>query len=156
MFKTSCPNCGEKIEVINGQCSKCNYDIFDFMKKNGMIKNNKPAYDKLFICPNCGTIDAGENSIRLKCYECGSPYKATDIDRNLYWGNMLYYMDNEEEILKKYVGETIDWNIYNSYKENLNARIKQEDEIYKQKIDNEILFQNAKNNPKCPSVVQLQ
>ena len=81
MFNARCPECNNDVEVINGRCSKCNFDISNYMAINGLCEGNQLITDKVFICPNCGDIEASTGRLYLKCSECGHPYKATDIDR---------------------------------------------------------------------------
>ncbi len=157
MFNVRCPKCNTSSEVMNGQCSNCGYDIFEFMKNNGLIYGNRLLYDKLFICPNCGTIDAGERVIRLKCYECGAPYRSTDIDRSLYHDELINACINNSsdeythDLLEKYVGDTINWNIYNARENKQNTIRKKRIIQDKQKQAEEQTRQDAINIPKCPT-----
>lgn len=153
MFKTKCPKCNNKVDVINGRCSECNYDISEYMKEIGLYNENRLVTDKMYICPHCGTIDAGEKSIRLKCYECGTPYKYTNITRKQYWqesgeacinGSIDSY---ELNLIKQYVSDTIDWGIYNSRK---NIQEEQRHKYQQQKQAEEQARQDAINHPKCP------
>lgn len=153
MFKTKCPKCNNKVDVINGRCSECNYDISEYMKEIGLYNENRLVTDKMYICPHCGTIDAGEKSIRLKCYECGTPYKYTNITRKQYWqesgeacinGSIDSY---ELNLIKQYVSDTIDWGIYNSRK---NIQEEQRHKYQQQKQAEEQARQDAINYPKCP------
>ena len=156
MFKARCPKCKVSSEVINGMCSNCGYDISEFMKDNGLTISNRMAYNKMFICPNCGTIDAGEGSIRLKCDECGTPYKATDVDRSAYWkksGDACINSCLDEfmhNLLEKYVGDTINWDIYYERENKWNEALKKRVEYDKQKQAEEQARQDAINHPKCP------
>lgn len=154
MFKTKCPKCNNKVDVINGRCSECNYDISEYMKEIGLYNENRLVTDKMYICPHCGTIDAGEKSIRLKCYECGTPYKYTNITRKQYWqesgeacinGSIDSY---ELNLIKQYVSDTIDWGIYNSRK---NIQEEQRHKYQQQKQAEEQARQDAINHPKCPT-----
>ena len=156
MFKAKCPNCDISSEVINGRCSNCNYDISEFMKANGMIVGNRLAYDKLFICPNCGTMDAGKDDIRLKCYECGTPYRATDLDRSLYWKELFSYTTVESydkyknDLLNKYVGDTINWDLFNKRDKKWQKRLQEDKARHLQRQAEEQARQDAINNPRCP------
>ena len=156
MFKTKCPKCNNKVDVINGRCSECNYDISEYMKEIGLYNENQLVIDKMYICPHCGTIDAGEKSIRLKCYECGTPYKYTNITRKQYWqesgeacinGDIDSY---EFNLIKQYVEDTIDWDIYNARKDNWNKNQEQRHKHQQQKQAEENARQDAINHPKCP------
>lgn len=116
MFETTCPECKREVNVINGQCENCGYSISDYMQSIGLFKDNHIITDKVYMCPKCGTVDAGEGSIRLKCYECGEPYKATDLDRSKYLSEIVLE-ENERDLIEKYVGDTINWDIYNKREE---------------------------------------
>lgn len=146
MFKARCPKCNVTSEVINGKCRNCNYDIFEFMKSNGLIDGNKLITDKAFICPNCGTIDGG-TSIRLKCYECGTPYKSTDVNRN----DPIKVLELcKREFVEKYVGDTINWDIFNKRDEKWQKRLQEDNERDRKKQAKEQARQDAINHPKCP------
>lgn len=122
MFKTTCPKCKEDTDVVNGQCKKCGYMISDYMKSIGLFEGNRIIANKVYVCPKCGTIDAGQQQIRLKCYECETPYKATDIDRE-EWSCLIG--EEEREFFNKYVGDTIDWKIYNDREEEFRNRCRE-------------------------------
>lgn len=147
MFKARCPKCNISSEVINGRCSNCNYNIFEYMKKNGLIDGNKFITDKVFVCPNCGTIDAGIKSIRLKCYECGTPYKATDVDRN---NAIKVYELSTREFAEEYAGDTINWDLFNKREEEWQKRLQEDNERDRQRQAEEQARQDAINNPRCP------
>lgn len=156
MFKARCPKCNVSSKIVNGICSDCGYDVSEFMKNNGLTIGNRMAYDKMFICPNCGTIDSGEGTIRLKCYECGTPYKATDIDRVEYGGQHTEACINDcldefmHNLLEKYVGDTINWDIYYERESKWNETLKKRVEYDRQKQAEEQARQDAINHPKCP------
>lgn len=157
MVKIKCPKCNVSSEIINGQCKNCDYDIFEFMKNNGLLEGNRVITDKLFICPNCGTIDAGEDSIRLKCYECGTTYKTTNIDRKSYWkelGNACINDCSNEythDLLERYVGDTINWNIFNKREGEWDKSLEKKHERGQQKQVKDQARQDAINTPKCPT-----
>lgn len=146
MFKAECPKCNVTTEVINGKCKNCNYDIFEFMKSNGLIDGNRLITDKVFICPNCGTADAGK-SIRLKCYDCGTPYKATDVDRK----NPIKVIElSKREFAVEYAGDTINWDIFNKREEKWQKRLQEDNERDRKKQAEEQARQDAINHPRCP------
>lgn len=149
MFKTRCPKCNNDTEVINGICKKCGYNIADYMKENGLIDGNKLITDKVFICPNCGTIDAGENSIRLKCYKCGTSYKPIKLTRKEYWEG-LYIGEKGRQLIEEYVGDTINWDIYNAREDEWNKIQEERKKYQQQKQVEEQARQDAINHPRCP------
>lgn len=156
MFEAECPKCNISSEVINGRCKNCNYDIFEFMKDNGLVDGNRLITDKVFVCPNCGTIDAGGSSIRLKCYECDSVYKATDINRNKYWEDISQAAlngkmdDFNKELIEKTVGDTINWDLFNKRDEKWQKRLQEDNEQDRKKQAEEQARQDAINHPRCP------
>ena len=151
MFKTTCPNCNKKTIFNDSICESCGYNIEVFMKNHNLIP------DRLFICPHCGTFDAGENSIRLKCYECGTIYKSTDILRKQYWDNIGQAIINhkseeyEDFLLKRYVGDTINWDIYNAREDKWNKTQEEHHKYQQQKKTKEETHQDAINIHKCPT-----
>lgn len=156
MVKIKCPKCNISSEIINGQCKNCDYNIFEFMKNNGLFEENRIITDKLYICPNCGTIDAGESSIRLKCYECGTPYKTTDINRRSYWEELGNACTNDcsneytHDLLERYVGNTINWDIFNKREGEWNKALEKKHEQDQQKHVEERARQDIQTIPKCP------
>lgn len=149
MFKVRCPRCNDIVEVINGKCNKCQFDINDYMRENKFVDGNRIIIDKVFICPNCGTIDAGQNSIRLKCYECDTIYKPTKLTRDKYWEG-IYIGDKERQLIEEYVGDTINWDIYNVREEKWNKSQEERRKRQQQKQAEEQARLDAINNPRCP------
>lgn len=147
MFKARCPECNNDIEVINGKCNKCNFDIANYMIENGLIEGNRLITDKVFICPNCGKIEASSGRLYIKCSECGHPYKATDIDRE----NPIKLIETDErQLIEEYVGDTINWDIYNAREDEWNKIQEERKKYQQQKQVEEQARQDAINHPKCP------
>lgn len=109
-MKVVCPSCKKFSEIINGNCSECNYNIYDYMYKNGFAEGNSLVFDKVYICPECGKIDAGKTSISLVCENCGINLKPIQFSREEYWKD--YSSFDRESFLEQYVGDTINWDIY--------------------------------------------
>lgn len=141
-MRVKCPNCMNSSNVIDGKCENCNFDIYEYIKNNKMCNDYNYNIDKyVFICPHCGTIDAGQGTIRMKCYICGTPYKVADMLRSDYWEG-VYVGEKERELINKYVGDTINWNAYNKREDNSN------DAMTKAKQKQQSV---QKNIPKCPT-----
>lgn len=119
-MKIKCPNCKKNSEIINGICPECNFNIYDYMYKNGFADGNRLIFDKVYVCTKCGHIDEG-NIISIHCDKCNSIYKPSKITRNEYWDNLSYYIEkqNEINIIKETVEDTIDWSLYNHHQEEL-------------------------------------
>lgn len=147
MFNARCPECNNDVEVINGRCSKCNFDISNYMAINGLCEGNQLITDKVFICPNCGDIEASTGRLYLKCSECGHPYKATDIDRK---NPIKLFNTDEKQLIEEYVGDTINWDIYNARQEEWSNIQEQRHKHQQQKQAEENARQDAINHPKCP------
>lgn len=148
MFKARCPECNNDVEVINGKCNECNFDIANYMISNGLIEGDKLITDKVFICQNCGKMEASTGRLYLKCSECGTPYKATDIDRK----NPIKLINTDErQLIEEYVGDTINWDIYNSREEEWNRIQNERHKYQQQKLAEEQARQDAINHPKCPT-----
>lgn len=148
-FKAECPKCKEIINVNNGKCSKCNYDIDQFMRENDMVDDqDNLVTNMVVICPRCGKIDASRNTTYLVCDECGHPFKITDIPKS----NPRKLIDNtdEKQLIEEYVGDTINWDIYNARQEEWNNINKKRDEYQQQKQAEEQVRQDAIDHPKCP------
>lgn len=148
-MKIKCPNCKKTSSITNGICPECNFNIYDYMYKNGFSDENKLIFDKVYVCTNCGCIDASY-SIDIHCRECDSIFKPSKITREEYRGNLSYFFDkeNERRLVDETVGDTIDWNIYNSRKDEL-YRISKESaeyQIEKQKREQEKMITHC---PKC-------
>lgn len=146
-MKIKCPNCKKSSDITNGICPECNFNIYDYMYKNGFTDGNRLVFDKVYICTNCGCIDAS-NSIDIHCRECNSIFKPSKITREEYRENLSYFFDekNERNFVSETVGDTINWDLYNSKKDEL-YRISKESTEYqekKQKREQEKLI------PKCP------
>lgn len=137
-MKVKCPNCMKSSNVINGKCENCRFDIYEYIKTNIMYNDNYNIDQYVFICPHCGTIDAGRETIRLQCYVCGTPYKVTDMLRSEYWDN-IYINEKERALIHQYVGDTIDWDIYNDRENKWNNAA------------NHSQNNNQQNIPKCPT-----
>ena len=151
MFKARCPKCNNDVEVINGICDKCHFDINDYMIENGLIEGNQLITDKVFICPNCGDIEASTGRLYLKCSECGHSYKATDIDRKNPIKLIEAHSDEEmRQLVEEYVGDTINWDIYNAREEEWNQIEKERRKRQQQKQAEEQARFDAINHPKCP------
>lgn len=140
MLRVRCPQCNKIANVIDGKCQECGYGTIEYMTSIGLVENGTPITDRLYICPHCGTIDAGQ-TLRLKCDECNTPYKAVELTREEYYDG-IYICDKEVALLEKYVGDTIDWDIYNEREEKWNQRMEKEHQQRE--------TQQA-NVPKCPT-----
>ena len=108
-----CINCGKKTNRNNNYCEHCGYNINNFL-----ISNNLTQTYNVFICPECGSIDAGRECPYLKCINCGHVYVASNMSRNKYWELLFQYInegtevDFKKEFVKSQVGDTIDWEAY--------------------------------------------
>lgn len=148
-MKIKCPNCKKSSDITNGICPECNFNVYDYMYKNGFSDGNRLIFDKVYVCTKCGCIDAS-NSIDIHCRECDSIYKPSNISREEYRNNLPYFFDekNERHFVDETVGNTIDWNLYNSKKDELYKISKEsiEYQTKQQKREQEKLITRC---PKC-------
>lgn len=148
-FKVECPSCSKIVNSIDGKCDNCGFNIESFMKENGLIyENGELITDKVVICPNCGKIDASSNTLYLNCSECGHSFIATDIPKSN--PEKLIYCKNERELIDEYVGDTINWDIYNAREDRWNKIQEERHKYQQQKEAEKKARQDAINNPKCP------
>lgn len=156
MIEIECPNCRKIINTTDGYCTNCNFNITEYLDKMNLLKNNTIISNKLFVCPNCGKFETSNNTLYFICSNCNTPYKAIDITRDEYWNEFTqsFLAKKGDEynlnIIKKYVGDTIDWSLYYKIKNSQEEKINNKNKYQQQKEAEEKARQDAINNPKCP------
>ena len=113
-MKIKCPNCKNILEAKNGICPECNFNIYDYMYKNGFADGNRLILDNIYVCPKCGKLgNASIEKVRtlyVHCTECNTIYKPSKLTISDYWNNLQYYIEpqNKRELIIDTVGNIFD------------------------------------------------
>lgn len=152
MFKAKCPNCKQIVNVENGHCPNCNYDIVNFIKEIKFCKNNQNISGYLRICPKCGL----NNNLEYEdfyCSYCHHTLQQTDMTIDEF-DKIKFQMTTEEldaYLISKYAKDTLDFTLHNQrmadYYKNI-SEINQQREEYNHQIQQQTNTQHA---PKCPT-----